>query len=977
MACCLSLTMSARVAYLLPNGCAYNSASGELTGFPNEPRWYSIENRDIDQAPERAAAYWFKDNYVLADNGVFVTPAQFIANNADIQVLWMYLDRDISRDDVYTIFGGNDFKDALTAFVKRGGNVFMCKQANRFLQDIGRTSMGIDHGNTGYTNGHGDTWYAAVDFDNRQHRGQDHPIFKDMGKWEHEDKTDIEFQKTKAGYDNCTDNNCGINRDHMGIEGHQCDKNYINTFDSNNAARVLGGWGGTGCCDYGGIIEFYPQGDFKGTVLMMGLAAYQWAELNEKIGNVRLFTSNVLTYLNGPSRADVHIDEDFRADGREGADGDAHNRFMILHPNVRGLNAVAYDVIENAGITEKINDGANRLAFTSAGHVKLQIKLNETRSEQQNWARGIYTFTRDIDFAFNTTAQAIADADLSSNGLDGETGKFMVLHRNMRGLAAPIENYEISYDGIEETNRAVVEKFWDGEFDRLKFTKAGTVKLNITMNSDVHNTEYGKGEHHAVKTVTFDQPAFSWSHTPDVASIGEDKDPVVATCTNVPGVTTVKFESDNTEIATIDENTGKIAYIKQGSCNVYAYVEISSVKFRSEAQAVTVNGLNILWDNEPKASVFISDQPAVAAHIEYGAGTIQYECTNCSYSEGHLTFTAAGTATIRPYVATGGETYYGEQKTITVVDPATTNPSAATAFLLLGDANALPESERNCAEWFLNGDVKSGAGRYLAVTDLSSIPATVKTIIIHADREAPVFDFSDYASNLAAWVKAGGNLVLMRQATMLAYQMNRIDYAPHNDALVMEDNPKKTGHEDRVQTDFTAINACLGTRDGLATNSKGETSIDRSGDDFFNGMTITPGANGQKLITLNTANRRASNCCFWQEMYFQNPGSENTEDFATESRAKFDQFESKYNCQVLAVEAGILDFCLPAIIRFKSGTYNAETWKGSIMAIGAGGFQFNNENQANFEVLGHVAENAKEYVAGGSACNNCFTITIR
>lgn len=985
MACCLSLTMSAKVAYLVPGN---SNDKGEIPA-----QW---DNHTF----EHTAYDWFKTNYVDKGLGDFINFTNIPSNTDVYSAIWIYIDREWKQSGEPWDEGRMDalFNDgvvnALKTYAQNGGDLFLGKQAARLAFRMGRIGYAPNYQCGGYSQD--DRFWgikaklgSGLPAENQRDRSS-HPIYAGLAT-DRMDNVDGCFPLLNSvGDAHSTDNNIHWveywTPDGNGGWRKNPDNNgdpaLIEGWESYWNARALGTWTGIG--DYCIIqaVEFMPKDAFTGTILTINIGAYQWNSESTGVAadNMRKLTKNALRYLNRPSRADLRIDNAFKTCGRVdcGSEDPLYNAFMILHPVVEGLNAQPYTTsfegIEeaNRAVVEQWNDnGTNRLAFTKAGQVKLQINLRESRTDHF-WPAGDYSYEQLITFAFSGAApQTIVNEDLANDGLDPvNDNEFMVLHKNMRGINA---TYTTNFDGIEEANRAAVEIVVDGEFDRLTFTKGGTVNLAVTLNSAEHNTIYGKGDHAATKTVTFTQPAFNWTHTPDVASVGEDKDPVAATC-NVPRAT-VKFESDNTEIATIDENTGKIAYIKQGACNVYAYVTISGVKFRSEAQAVTVNGLNILWNNEPKASAFISDQPAVAAHIEYGAGTIQYDCTNCTYTDGHLTFTAEGTATVRPYVTTGGETYYGETKTITVVDPATTNENAATAFLLLGDANALPESERNCAEWFLNGNVKSGAGRYLTLTDLSNIPATVKTIIIHADREAPVFDFSTYASNLAAWVKAGGNLVLMRQATMLAYQMNRIDYAPHNDPLVMKDNPKKTGHEDRVQTDFTAINACLGTRDGLAPNSKGETSIDRSGDDFFNGMTITPGANGQKLITLNTATRRAYNCCFWQEMYYENPGSGNTADFATESRALFDQFESKYNLQVLAVEAGILDFCLPAIIRFKSGTYNAETWKGSIMAIGAGGFQFNHENQANFEVLGNVAENAKEHVAG-SGCSNCFRVTF-
>lgn len=303
--------------------------------------------------------------------------------------------------------------------------------------------------------------------------------------------------------------------------------------------------------------------------------------------------------------------------------------------------------------------------------------------------------------------------------------------------------------------------------------------------------------------------------------------------------------------------------------------------------------------------------------------------------------------------------------------PKVANPAAKTAFLLMAaDVASLPSApERNAANEFAKKyfaeTEQASEGRYISLSDLSSIPSTVKTIIIHADR-TELFNWSSYKENLKTWVKNGGNLVLLRQATKLAYEMGRIDYAPYCQALsndaTGDNNPGSNQYDKiRVKVGISGINDC---------GSYDPCYVDRSSDDLFANMTIVEDGNN-KLITLNNGGA-AKNRCYWQEIKGDNAES------ATYSRVKFEQFQTRYNCEVLAVEGYVEDFCLASIIRFKKGTVPADSdnnWKGTILAIGAGGFQYTDGNSANFGMMTTLVKNGSDALLP-DPCTNCFTITF-
>lgn len=87
-------------------------------------------------------------------------------------------------------------------------------------------------------------------------------------------------------------------------DGENAGKNKrVVIFESAQNCQILGGFGHTQGMDYAGMIEFFPAGNYKGTVIVMGLAAYQWGTSNTDVNNVKLLTQGILDYLS--ARPDV------------------------------------------------------------------------------------------------------------------------------------------------------------------------------------------------------------------------------------------------------------------------------------------------------------------------------------------------------------------------------------------------------------------------------------------------------------------------------------------------------------------------------------------------------------------------------------------------------------------------------------------------------------------------------------------------
>ena len=258
---------------------------------------YSIE----EYRPDYQAAKWFYDNYILTDKGRFIHKDEAIPSA--MKVLWVNNDRvGQGRDDYFNALGGNSFKSKLEDFVKAGGNVFLSKQATRWVNDINRCTWQPGYNDGGYATDASDVWYMTSNFvacgSTDRH---EHAIFRHMQEYtEHSGEGYCKWpllSATATPYSR-TDHNClwddfgayGISAGSTAVER-------LNSFESGQNCTVLGGFGHTTALDAVGLVEFKPNGAYNGTVIAIGLAAYQWTTVNASINNVQNLTNGILEYL--------------------------------------------------------------------------------------------------------------------------------------------------------------------------------------------------------------------------------------------------------------------------------------------------------------------------------------------------------------------------------------------------------------------------------------------------------------------------------------------------------------------------------------------------------------------------------------------------------------------------------------------------------------------------------------------------------
>lgn len=291
------------IGYLLPAGCNYDKQTGALTGFDDE----FMDSRA--QEPEGNAARWFRDEFVYFGKGSFINANDFTAEGtgATISALWVHSDLVGRTVETFDQLYNANTRSEIQKWVNAGGNLLVTKQAARL---VGQFELAKKKDNAviypWFSNGgyrDAATWFVFSGFDNEHavaRANTDHAFFANAIKRGDSDHDKTSFELIWSNGKRITDNNDIIPNNEHGWEGD------LKSFEERNNCRVLGTWDNNQAdCDCAGFIEFYPNGDRKGTVVMMGLAAYQWTSSNMDANgngakNMKTITGNILRYLAKP-----------------------------------------------------------------------------------------------------------------------------------------------------------------------------------------------------------------------------------------------------------------------------------------------------------------------------------------------------------------------------------------------------------------------------------------------------------------------------------------------------------------------------------------------------------------------------------------------------------------------------------------------------------------------------------------------------
>lgn len=354
---------------------------------------YTMQHYDNEEGfyPDYQAAKWFYDNYVALGTGCFINPTAYSASTAfpsAINVLWVNNDHvGLARDTYYDNLGGNNFKDALEAFVKAGGKVFLSMQATRLANDIGRVSVAPEYRMNGWQGRDENARYMTADFyalkDADESRvGLDrhnHSVYKYLpnSAWvtHNEGGQDVycKWQLMDYAANRRTDNNA-IWENHWDGYADAVHLARATKFEEDHHCVILGGYGHTTALDGVGFVEFYPYGDYNGTVIALGLHSYEWGTNNSLVANVQFLTKGTLEYL---ASADIYT-RDVPTDHygticlpRASASLSAGMTvYRVLSDEAEGIMLEEVNAME-AGVPYFFYSTANRISVTMTGAAEL------------------------------------------------------------------------------------------------------------------------------------------------------------------------------------------------------------------------------------------------------------------------------------------------------------------------------------------------------------------------------------------------------------------------------------------------------------------------------------------------------------------------------------------------------------------------------------------------------------------------------
>lgn len=261
---------------------------------------------------ESAAEEWFKNTY--GDKGVVLTPADIKAmskiDRGQYSMIWIQIDR-VGLEKGWQKLPA-DIVDAdviakLKAFAQSGGNLFLTKHATQLSAAIGRIDDSLAPGLFGSGEGSegSDIWTTNAvigsncdpKYDHRSHAafvGLDVlPIGDPVDNYDHES-----YPLEGPGFRE--DHNCMWDLNAYGLPDKvPTGKNVVEAWQQLTNSTVLATWGHVidYCC--AGIVEFNPTTDYKGTVLCIGLSAYEFNQRggNQYQANTNRLTKNCIDYL--------------------------------------------------------------------------------------------------------------------------------------------------------------------------------------------------------------------------------------------------------------------------------------------------------------------------------------------------------------------------------------------------------------------------------------------------------------------------------------------------------------------------------------------------------------------------------------------------------------------------------------------------------------------------------------------------------
>lgn len=289
----------------------------------NMGMYIAAEDINSLNSQEKAAALWFTTTYT---DGVIITPSTLSkADHETLDAIWVHADR-------FTESLPAEFTNATTAlsqFVKDGGNLLLTKHATLMVSAVGRIAdnqkpniVSCGDGGNGTdvwnVNAYIGSWQVNPDNENQDYNQiydrRSHAIYAGLtefpaySEWNNCPHPAFPLEGTGNGSEMWReDHNClwDLNAVTLTADG----LNTVEKYQNQNNCTVIGTWGHVQDYAVAGIIEYLPEGDYKGRIIANGLAAYEWAPrsgVNAYHNNIVKLTENALNYL-APERIEAGI----------------------------------------------------------------------------------------------------------------------------------------------------------------------------------------------------------------------------------------------------------------------------------------------------------------------------------------------------------------------------------------------------------------------------------------------------------------------------------------------------------------------------------------------------------------------------------------------------------------------------------------------------------------------------------------------
>lgn len=253
----------------------------------------------IEDDDEQASYTWFKREFV---NGTILTTAEIPTTDlSQFEVIWVHIDR-LDMPVGWTNLPSGIISDAVLSALKsyyyNGGSLLLATHATQLIVPLGRSERAPSLYSSAAGGSGTDSWsvqaHIGMEYDRRTH-----PVYE--GMVEFGDFGHPTFPLVGPGHRE--DHNCMWDFNSYGYMDLYPDaENVLRAYEIENTAVVLGTWGQVTDFAVGGLVEFQPTAECKGTCLAMGLAAYEWnqnSNANKWQDNIITITRNMFSYLAG------------------------------------------------------------------------------------------------------------------------------------------------------------------------------------------------------------------------------------------------------------------------------------------------------------------------------------------------------------------------------------------------------------------------------------------------------------------------------------------------------------------------------------------------------------------------------------------------------------------------------------------------------------------------------------------------------